>query len=224
MMDHAEAEREGSVERYLLGQLSEAQQDRFEEHYFVCAACADEVKAGAAFVANLRSVLSERPAEETAAERRWWHAFLPSASGWAPAAALAACGALAFIVGYQNLVQVPALRSQPAAGSVLSISAPVRVVAERAGEPVALVKTAPVAALAIAHDWEEPYTGYQVELRHQSGAVAARSALPATKDDLVVTLRPSELEAGRYSLTVYGVKEGGAEPAPVARTPIIVSQ
>ena len=42
-MNHEEAMKAQTTERYLLGDLPENERDAFEEHYFECAICADEV-------------------------------------------------------------------------------------------------------------------------------------------------------------------------------------
>ena len=33
-----------AAERYLLGELTDAERDQFEEHFFDCSACADDVR------------------------------------------------------------------------------------------------------------------------------------------------------------------------------------
>src|SRR2546423_14363158 len=54
-MNHEEATGAQATERYLLGELSDQERDAFEEHYFDCALCADDVRSGTAFVSGLRS-------------------------------------------------------------------------------------------------------------------------------------------------------------------------
>ncbi len=49
-MNHQDALQEMAVERYLLGELSGAALDRFEEHLFECPQCATDVRAGATFI------------------------------------------------------------------------------------------------------------------------------------------------------------------------------
>ena len=57
-MEHDWATRLVAAERYLLGELSDAERDQFEEHFFDCPACAEEVRAGAIFEANARAVFA----------------------------------------------------------------------------------------------------------------------------------------------------------------------
>jgi anti-sigma factor RsiW len=46
-MTHTEAVSNLASERYLLDEMTETERDAFETHYFECAECADDVKAGA---------------------------------------------------------------------------------------------------------------------------------------------------------------------------------
>ncbi|MCC6858106.1 MAG: zf-HC2 domain-containing protein [Bryobacterales bacterium] len=73
-MDHDTAIRLRTSERYLLGELSPGERDEFEEHYFECPECADDVRQGAMLRANARAVFQEtgawpKPAPEPRASR-----------------------------------------------------------------------------------------------------------------------------------------------------------
>jgi TolA-binding protein len=78
-------EKEGVAERYLRGELSEADREAFEEHYFTCASCFDELETHRALRQALlestdRAGLGPSPLRKRRA-LRW---------AWAAAAALAA--------------------------------------------------------------------------------------------------------------------------------------
>ena len=227
MMDHAEAEKGYAVEQYLLGQLSESEQNLFEEHFFSCHICAEDVKAGTAFLANLRTVFAEReaiPAQQPAPNRKWWQ-FTWLEQSFVPAAALAACGAFACIIAYQNAVQIPGLRARVQDSSpVMSVVAPAPVSAERAGEPLTISQSSPVASVEVSHEWEEAYSGYRIELKRQDASIVARSDLAANQGNVVVTLRTAGFEPGRYTLSIYGVKEGQSGNTPVGRVPIVFTR
>src|SRR4051794_6317621 len=45
-MDHIQAVNTLAAERYMLGEMTEAERQDFEEHYFSCGECADDVRAG----------------------------------------------------------------------------------------------------------------------------------------------------------------------------------
>src|SRR5579885_2620207 len=59
-MDHETAIRLQAAERYVARALSESERDEFEEHFFECAECAEEVRWEQIFVANAREVFREQ--------------------------------------------------------------------------------------------------------------------------------------------------------------------
>lgn len=226
MMDHTEAEKEYAVERYLLGQMSESQQDQFEEHFFSCAVCAEEVKTGAAFVANMKAVFAEMapvPIHPRPERIPWWQVLVPR---WnlAPIA-VAACGVFAAIIGYQNLFQVPALRARLAQSeNALTASPSFRIRAERSGDAISISRRNAAARFEVTHDWDEDYSAYVIEIRRQGGPVVSHFNLGATRGNLDITLRPSQLDLGKYTVIINGVKEGQSELAPLGRVPIEITE
>src|SRR5437868_2190460 len=98
-MDHSVAIQFGA-ERYLLGQLSPEERDEYEEHYFGCCECAEDVRLTAAFLDNSQPLLRRPDAKREAAA--------PLGAGllawlWPmPAGAMAAVALLVGVVGYQN--------------------------------------------------------------------------------------------------------------------------
>jgi hypothetical protein len=115
-MTHKDAMDNGAVDKYFLGQLATDERDRFEEHFFSCKECSEEVRVTAIFLDNLKEVLKEpyairqeKPAQEIRpvppAVRRWY---------FAPQIGLAAGIALLAVVGYQNTVVIPHLNREVA--------------------------------------------------------------------------------------------------------------
>src|SRR5579864_9576468 len=110
-MDHTAVVLQKMTERYLLDELDSQLRDEFEEHYFGCPECAQDVSAGAQFVAHTKTVLAEHsePAAVPASPRR------NPAAGWfvwlRPAFAAPALALLLAVVGYQNLVTYPRFQS-----------------------------------------------------------------------------------------------------------------
>jgi hypothetical protein len=105
-MDHAQAIQTQAAEKYLLGELSAAEQDEFAEHFFDCEECAKDVRLTALFMDTAKRVmatdLGDKP--QLTVKR--------SSSGWQPAwYAVAAAVALLAVILYQNVVTIPKLRS-----------------------------------------------------------------------------------------------------------------
>jgi hypothetical protein len=114
-MDHSQAVEQMAAERYLLNELTPEAREAFEEHTFDCPDCALDLRAAAAFVneakAQLPTLMAPLPAPSSAGavkpkvKRDRW--FL-----WRPVFAVPAFAALLLAFGYQNLVTLPALRTE----------------------------------------------------------------------------------------------------------------
>lgn len=122
-MDHNEAVRLQAAEKYLLGELPKEQHAAFEEHYFDCSACAEEMKAAVAFMESSRQVAREalpQPIDDkrlviASRAARGWFSWLR------PAFAVPVFAALLLFIGYQNGVTIPSLKlgsSQAGVGKV----------------------------------------------------------------------------------------------------------
>src|SRR5713226_5400559 len=61
-MDHETAVQLKATERYYLGELTGEDREGFEEHYFMCPECAEDVRALTVFAANAKAVFREEAA------------------------------------------------------------------------------------------------------------------------------------------------------------------
>ena len=225
MMDHAEATRKYAAEQYLLGELSEPEREEFERHFFGCEECAETLETAATLVENAKAIFREPAASERRVmvrERRRWFSF--AGWGFAPAAALAGCAILAVLVGYQNLVQIPKLRSTAVLGELV-MSPAISVRAARAEKVLTFSKRNGIMSVTVAHEWEETYSRYEGEIeRAADHRVISKAQLAATPGDITVTTGVRPLESGSYFLTVYGLRGGSSERTPVARVPLTITE
>jgi hypothetical protein len=205
-MDHEEAVRLQAAAKYVLGELTHAERDSFEEHYFDCGECALDVRAAASFVDNTRNMLSpdarELDLKTTVA------AGGGRLSWFKPVVAVPAFAVLLLALGYQSLVSVPHWKNearQAAAPRVLPmyslIAANTRgpeglVFHVRPGEPFGLYVDVPADA---------GYRTYVVKLvdpeRH-STVLRALSYEEAQKTQ-VLEVNPGN-HPGAYQLVVLG--------------------
>ena len=206
-MDHKEAVQLQAAVKYVLGELPQAERDAFEEHYFDCRECALDVKASAAFVETSRQAL--RAEAELAAKPA------ESKGGWLfwlrPAFAVPAMAVLLAVVGYQNLITLPELKSGGSAGkaqvfnSFLLVGANVR--GERGDEGVkAQVQKNETFALDFDFLPARQFDHYLCQLQDEEGRVALQSSIPAEKEKQEVHLLvPNGVErAGSYSVVIAG--------------------
>ena len=86
-MDHSEAVQLNATEKYLLGDLPTDQREAFEEHFFACTECAQDVKAAAILIDNARAVLREAPVPARSSNqpvrKPGWDGFSPLGD-WPP--------------------------------------------------------------------------------------------------------------------------------------------
>jgi hypothetical protein len=105
-MEHDEAMRLHAAERYVARELSPEEKDAFEEHYFDCPTCAEEVRLEMTFAANLRAALSE-PLPAPSLWRKWREWFQTH-----PALAFSFAGNLAWAAAFAFIL-LPGARDVP---------------------------------------------------------------------------------------------------------------
>lgn len=209
-MEHEEATRIQAAERYLLGELSEAERDRFENHFFDCPACAEDVRAGAIFEANARAVLAEQP-------RR---APVPGWLDWLrlrPAFAASLAGLVVVLSGistYEALVVVPGLRAELA-----QVAAPqsypsffLRSISRGDEQVIEVPGDSRFFGLSVDLALEHGFPRFQGEVLSESGASRFFVLLPAPRRPIAsmnLLIPASSLELGRrYTLVLRGLEEG----------------
>ena len=216
-MKHEEAEANMAAERYLLGEMHDSELEQFEEHFFSCPACAQDVrdlsaitaglaltegaalKEGAALTKSPGELLqqprkTEPPKQRTAAPAtawRWpWLRLGPS---------LAWGGALAVVMlfaGYQTAQLRVAMRPQALAAIVLTPAT--------RGEP-------PIISMDNDGPFLRPFAvdlpGFTGKLQwdiRQTGAekVIFHDTADAPQRDQLFQVRLPKLAPGDYTLTV----------------------
>ena len=202
-MTHQQALDGLASERYLLDEMSEVERFEFEEHYFDCAECAEDVKlgdmirqearrAGPAVAANPQA---GRPAV-VLTSAKWWRRPMVAAP-WAVAATLA------LAVGYQSLVTVPGLRNAVAPQSI----EPVMLRGATRGAATTVSITPGQRFVALSADLLTPpqssSLSYEILDANRSAVASGRSSVPASGAPLMLLVPVDELQpAGHYTLTL----------------------
>lgn len=209
-MDHSEAIQGSYAEKYLLGELNPVQRDLFEDHYFDCLICADDVHAGAVFIDNARALLRS---EETAVTAR-----IPSplaGFGTAFRAASLASVCLLGIVAYQNIVVIPGLRSS--SGGSRAPEIPAKISTLSMGSRTESKSTVIPAAKDVEFEFEIPggpeFTGYAFKILDSKKSVTF--TLPVSseqaKDSVPLRIPAGSLAPGIYEIEILGNKVGQVE-------------
>jgi hypothetical protein len=221
-MEHTEAVQLKAAERYVLGELSGELRAQYEEHYFGCPECAEDLKLAAAFVENTRAVLeSERvtavPHAPAVAERR------PSSGAWfaallRPSFAVPAFALLLLFAGYQNLIVIPHLKT--AAPSIIPQTLPSYSLIganSRGGEPLTITVPANKPfSLYIDIPPEKQFPLYVCELLNASGATEYSLNISGqeAQNSVQLLIPPATLKPANYAVVVRGL----ATPESAAST------
>jgi putative zinc finger protein len=98
---HQEALDMLATERYLLDEMSQDERHRFEEHFFACDECADDMRTAATMLQGAKAGFAGTPRKAALRHPSWYRSL---AIPWAAAATLA------LVAGYQAFWVLPSLR------------------------------------------------------------------------------------------------------------------
>jgi hypothetical protein len=208
-MNHQQAVNTSAPERYLLEEMSELERHAFEDHYFSCGDCAEDVRLGALMregakagfmdAAKAEPVVSLAGAKAARAKTVWRASVvLP----WAAAAALA------LVAGYQSLMLAPGQdrRIQAQALSPVTLRP-----ASRGAEPVVALP-AGTAAIALAVDVGAgggPDLAYDLRTVGGKSAASGRVVAPQPGAPLLLLIPAWTLTpAGHYILAIRRAADG----------------
>jgi hypothetical protein len=185
---HEQAVQTLATERYLLDEMSGADREAFEDHFFSCEICADDIRVASAMVKGAKAGFASSPIQNPA----WYRSTLLP---WASAAALAV------VTVYQTLWVVPSLREGAPSATIPVTLRP----ASRGAEPlVPLTASGPV---SLAIEINEPADSGRVTytLRSSDGREIASgvTAAPAAGAPLLLLVPSSALTGStRYTLSI----------------------
>jgi hypothetical protein len=213
-MDHNQAVQTQASMRYILGELTTAERDEFEEHYADCSRCMSELEMTEAFAANARKVFRDG----AVAEENSWFAWL----GWRPFPTLALSAALNLVLVaglgvelFRGRPPAPALSPKAIAPAsvggaatelesvdVTDISGTTRGSAK--SERVIHVTSRPV---VLKIDLLRGYEHYLYSIDRAGTPVLSREVeVKGQPDSLNLRIPPALLPAGKYMFTVTGVQ------------------
>jgi hypothetical protein len=211
-MEHNRAVEIQAVERYLLGEMPPDERNDFEEHYFTCAECAQDVRAAARFRANARELLRNPeqfspPVEERRRGFSWWSfpSLVPST-----------VAVLLFgVVVYQSGFEIPSLKRQAGPQAIAEGAVAVTLRDTTRGAEGAKVTQIPRASGLISLQFylisDEKQPSYKCTIMDASGKVMAAPAVEAPKGDepAIIQLHREYFPPGPYSIVVRETSSTG---------------
>jgi Putative zinc-finger len=188
-MTHEHAVNTMASERYLLEEMSELERHAFEEHFFSCADCAEDLRTAELMRAAARHEGRSEPIPFKPRAVRRWSVAVP----WAAAASLA------LVVGYQAISRPPL--DVPYALEPVTLRP-----TSRGADVVQLGPDSRSVALAVEANAPAGATEWVYELREADASPVANGRLPvpAPGTPLLLVIPASTLKApGRYVLSLH---------------------
>lgn len=210
-MEHTQALETHASDRYLLGQLSAAEADAFEEHYFECPVCAEDVRLGMSFLEGGRRLVHEPAAPITAppatapalpiASHPRWGKWIPAA---AAAAVLALAGNFVVLMRMQNAAPVPRMVA-------MSDHAFFEGLARDAADPIQplILPKGSVAELSIELTPPRPFRRYEARVLRANNKVVATCPIAPQLLENTVRISLPDPGPGTYSLVIVGIEPAG---------------
>ncbi|MGB7282709.1 MAG: hypothetical protein WBE13_10640 [Candidatus Acidiferrum sp.] len=209
-MDHSEAVRLQAAEKYLLGELPKEQRAEYEEHYFDCAACAEELKMTVAFMESARQVAQEEVHELVGVGPKRVAAGSGGWFGWLlkPAFAVPVFAALLLLIGYQNGVTIPGLKqstSHVATAEVVKSFSLMSVGTRGEGSASLNIVVSPKEDFGLDVDMPgNSASGYLCEIEDDSGKVLFTLPISeeAAKRSVHINIPGGSLQPGKYTFVI----------------------
>ncbi len=215
LIDHQQAVNNMMAERYLLGELNQGEREAFEEHFFGCSECFDQVKAGTEFISSLREIgpgeITPVPSDQRHGMEQW---FRPKS---AQVLGVMFLGLASFTVYQQvllrqatapEIVDVYTLHSEARAGSGTEV------VSSRHGNFELHVLFAPDAASASG----------RVQVTDEAGReVASVAVRDLHQGELQVRFSTGKFHTGKYLLTVKAIDQGSGSEKVLKQYPFVLT-
>jgi len=208
-MNHQEALQKMAAERYLLGELSGASLDSFEEHLFECSECAMDVETGVTFIDAARTELSvPRKVAAPQSARRWTFWFT---SPWILAPALAAC---LLILAFQTFVLQPHMKLEVARAQTPAVLNPL-VLANAGGRGDSIPEIiAPEHGFVVSLDVPTAggFSSYQCSLYAPDGSLLWQTTISPeqARDALLISVPADKTKEGLNIFLIQGLTSGGS--------------
>jgi hypothetical protein len=222
-MEHHEAVEMMASERYLLDELTPELRDAYEEHFFACPECADDLRFGAAFVDQAKTILptienyaaparvdaaaspAASPVRNAVPEKREWFAWLR------PVFLVPAFACLLAIIGYQNLVTYPALEMAASEPQILPSPTAVLSGATRGGITAVQADLLFGSTITVPLPPNAVYAFYKFDCYNSRGKFLWSHTLPVTaaSDESVTLWLPARTKQDTYKLAISGITATG---------------
>jgi|SRR5215471_17800718 len=227
---HVFPDREHAAERYLLGDMTEADRERYEAHFFSCAECAEDVRTTAAFLDDVRRIVDPsakhvlpRPDPAPAPPQPQLLDWLRSLFWPLPAGAAVAATLLLAIIGYQ-MVHIAGLRRTVSEGQQALAQAQDQTVpsfflsaARSEASEVKVSSRQRQFTLRVDNSFGRTFPFYRLEFRDAAERVAWSHVFDAATltDELQFPAPSNVLTPGAYTAYITGLESAASTTSPL---------
>ena len=198
-MKHEFAVATHAVERYLMGEMPPEEREAFEEHYFSCGTCAEDLRVTSRFIESAKSVWHEDAQSPARLSLMDW-----LKAKWLSPAMVAVAAAAVAVIAFQNAVVIPALNA-PRALPALTLDLASRAAVPRLGPGDPL-------HFYLAPERQANSDLVWAELGNDAGKVLRSGSVAAPKAQQPVDVYfPGTVKPGRYSITIRSFRNGRPE-------------
>lgn len=213
-MNHESAVQTLAVESYLLGEMPPGEREEFEQHFFECPECAQDMRDAM----QLMAAASQQPVQTAVArgavtKKKWFAWLQPQFAAGAIAVLAAAC----ILEG----IFIPGLRSGAEQASAPRVVASAFLVPQTRGADK-VVKAAAGAPVVLLLDLPDSAAGpLQFVLKTQEGQVEfrMRGDAPPAGQSVTLSIPRMDLPPGSYMLVVEAPAATGQDGQEISRYP-----
>ena len=196
-MSHDQAVSIHAAERYVLGELSDAEREAFESHYFDCRECFQLVSLEGQFLAHAREALDPEP------EKSWLAQMLLDLRRPAPVFVSALLLCALGIGAYQQSV-ISGFRSPRVEARYFLPDAP------RAGAKQISVSRKAGLSLSVPFTPKPEFVSYRAQIvAEPSGKTKSTFSVSPADGSVTFDVPADALAAGEYSVRIQGVTKDG---------------
>jgi hypothetical protein len=210
-MNHQDALREMSVERYLLGELSGGSLESFEDHLFECLECAMDVKAGVTFLDGARTELKMPWGATDSHIKRAPNWISWFTSPWTLGPALAAC---LLVLSFQTFILQPRMKLEIARAQTPAVLNPLVLAnAGARGDSIPEIVAPEHGSFVISLDIPSTggFSSYLCSLSGADGSLLWQTTVSAdqARDALLINMPTDKAKEGLNTFLIQGQPAGG---------------
>jgi hypothetical protein len=230
-MDHKTAARSLATERYILGELSPAERDEFEEHLSDCPECMEDVSTAEMFVANSRAVFADQTTTSVPEKKNRWLNFMRLRPLRVLVLSAVLNLVLLAVIGYGSIALIPSLKSHLEQLETPDIAEILVVHGSSRGDSQTFTISRSTRYCVLRFDLPHAYPHYSYSIQHGGALMAVQadshanhpSSAPHTvrrsgtldisakTDTLNLTIPITSLKPGLYELQVIGSDDAGSK-------------